>query len=485
VSNVEPPALEPRALELPAVAGLTIAERTDQGKEARKRRPRRSLGDWTPADDRPDPVALLEAQAGDRVPELLPLRYQRMAATPFTFYRGAAAVMARDLGGQEHSGLVVQLCGDAHLANFGGFASPERTLVYDINDFDETHPGPFEWDVQRLCASVELAGRNIGLSPGDARTIVVGTANAYRTAMATFASMSNLEVFYDRIDNRDVERMWVEEAGRKGLEGLLAAVAKGEAKDRLRAQKKLTRLDDDGHRYFRSQPPLLVPTTELFGFSHQQVDDGVDSALQEYRLTLHHASRRLFDRYRRSDLARKVVGVGSVGTRAWVALFEGRDDDDPLFLQVKEAVASVLEPFTGDSVHDHHGKRVVDGQRIIQATPDVLLGWTHGSEVIDGGPDRHYYVRQLWDWKTTADLDTMRERGLNAYSHLCGRVLARAHARSGDPVALAGYLGSSDRFDQAMGRFATTYADQDEQDHAAMLEAIESGRIVAADEDAP
>lgn len=466
-----------QALRLPDTAGLTVAERTEIGRAARSRRPRRSLGDWSAPADRPDPIALLEAQAADRLPELLPLRYQRMAASAFTFYRGAATVMAHDLGVHEHTGLVVQLCGDAHLANFGGFASPERTLVYDINDFDETHPGPFEWDVQRLCASVELAARNIGLSPRARRGLVVGTARSYREHMAGLAEMSGLDVFYLQIDTAAVEARWRQMAGEKSYQGLVDAVAKGEAKDRLRAQRKLTEVVD-GRRRFRSEPPLLVPAGELFDVSPEELVQAVDEALLEYRTTLQPANRQLFERYQRVDLARKVVGVGSVGTRAWVALFQGRDDEDPLFLQVKQAVSSVLEPFTGPSQYANHGQRVVEGQRIVQAASDVLLGWHRGAELV-GGNDFQYYVRQLWDWKTTADLDRIRERGLDAYSQLCGYVLARAHARSGDPIAIAGYLGKSDRFDRALADFSSAYADRGEADHRLLVAAIADGRIDA------
>jgi uncharacterized protein (DUF2252 family) len=462
------------------VSGLTVADRAERGRAARKRCPRRSVADWAPAPDRLDPISLLEAQNTTRTPELLPLRHQRMSASAFAFYRGAALVMASDLGGaRPHSGLVVQLCGDAHLANFGGFASPERELVYDLNDFDETHPGPFEWDVQRLVASVVLAARHRGFAPDEASSMARGTAEAYRSSMSIFAGMSNLDVFYSKLDGTDVERWLSDQAGEKSVRRFEAMMTKGEAKDRLRAQAKLTELGPDGRRRFVSRPPLLVPATELTGFSQEEVGLGVDQVLAEYRETLPHASRRLLDRYHRADLAQKVVGVGSVGTRCWVALFEGRADDDPLFLQVKEANASVLEQHTTTSCeYPNHGQRVVEGQRLIQATPDVLLGWHRGVDFA-GGAHRDYYARQLWDWKTTADLDTMGRRGLDAYGRLCGQVLARAHARSGDPVALAAYLGSGTTFGGSMAAFAVAYADQAEHDHAAMVEAIADGRLAA------
>lgn len=464
---------------LPVVAGRSVQERAEQGRTARKRLPRRTFAEWAVLADRPDPVALLEDQNATRAPELLALRHQRMSATPFAFYRGSAGVMAADLGGgRPHSGLVVQLCGDAHLANFGGFASPERELVYDLNDFDETHPGPFEWDVQRLVASVVLAVRHRGFGEDDAVRMAEQTAQTYRFAMAIFAEMSNLDVFYSKLSGADVERWVDEEATEKDRRRLEAMVAKGEAKDRLRAQAKLT-TRIDGHRRFVSKPPLLVPAGELIGVSHDVVEQAIDHALADYLDSLPEASRRLLDRYQRSDLARKVVGVGSVGTRCWVVVLEGRDDDDPLFLQVKEATASVLEAHTTPSTYTNHGQRVVEGQRLIQATPDVLLGWHRGVDFVGGG-DRDYYARQLWDWKTTADLETIRRRGLDAYSRLCGQVLARAHARSGDPVAIAAYLGTGTTFDEAMAGFAVRYADQAERDHATMLEAIADGRLVAA-----
>jgi uncharacterized protein (DUF2252 family) len=464
-------------LGLPVVAGLTVDERIERGRTARKRCPRSTVADWAPAADRVDPVSLLEQQNVRRDADLLPLRHQRMSASPFAFYRGSAIVMAADVGAGPHSGLVVQLCGDAHLANFGGFAAPDRQLVYDLNDFDETHPGPFEWDVQRLAASVVLAARHRGFSPEECRDMTLGTVRTYREAMSTFAAMSNLDVFYSRLDSSEIERWWAQEAGAKSLRRFEAMMAKGETKDRLRAQAKLTELVD-GRRQFLSQPPLLVPADELTGEPVERVQLALDVVLAEYRETLPHASRRLLDRYRPTDLARKVVGVGSVGTRCWVALFEGRDDDDPLFLQVKEANASVLEQHTTSCDYPNHGQRVVEGQRLIQATTDVLLGWHRGVDFAGGG-DRDYYARQLWDWKTTANLDTLRRRGLDAYSRLCGQVLARAHARSGDPVAIGAYLGTGVAFDEAMTTFAHAYADQAERDHASMVEAIESGRLVS------
>jgi uncharacterized protein (DUF2252 family) len=458
---------------------LTAAERSARGKAARKVLHRRSFQDWAPPSGRPDPIALLEAQAADRVPELLPIRYGRMARTPFAFFRGAAAVMAHDLGSGPDTGLVTQLCGDAHLANFGGFASPERKLVYDINDFDETHPGPFEWDVQRLVASVETAARHRGFSNDVRRDAVARTARAYRLAMASFAGQSNLDIFYSRLDVDEVVRLWEQEASAKSVAAMKERAAKAESKDRLRALAKLTRVVD-GEPQILSQPPLLVPTRELFPAQQAELAQIVDAAFEMYRGTLQPAQGNLVGRYRMVDTARKVVGVGSVGARAWVLLLVGRDGDDPLFLQMKQATSSVLEPFTGPSPYADHGRRVVEGQRLMQSAGDVLLGWLHVDNPL-GGAQQHYYIRQLWDWKTSADLESIRAQGLGTYAEMCGWVLARAHACTGDPIALAGYLGRSSTFDDALAAFASTYADQNEQDHQALLAAITSGRLASAE----
>jgi uncharacterized protein (DUF2252 family) len=462
-------------LGLPVVAGLTVEERVERGRVARKRKPRRTAGSWAAAAGRPDPISLLEAQNATRVPELLPLRHQRMSASPFAFYRGSAIVMATDQGAAPHSGLVVQLCGDAHLANFGGFASPERELVYDLNDFDETHPGPFEWDVERLVASVVLAVRHRGFGEVRARETALRTATAYREAMADLAAQTNLDVFYARLSGEQLAEWAEQEAGAKSRERLQRMMTKGESKDRLRAQARLTEVVD-GRRRFVDNPPLVVRAVEIWGIEEDQLAATLEAQLAQYRDTVPHGTRRLLDRYRLADVARKVVGVGSVGTRCWVGLFEGRDDQDPLFLQVKEAGPSVLELHTTPCEYTNQGQRVVEGQRLIQATADVMLGWNHTDDP-GTGASRDFYVRQLWDWKTTADLDTMRDRGLEAYARLCGRVLARAHARSGDAVSIAAYLGTSTTFDEAMATYAVAYADQAEHDHGLMVQAIAEGRL--------
>lgn len=455
----------------------TVPDREAQGKEARKRHPRSSLREWAPAPDRRDPIDILEAQATTRVPDLVPIRYGRMSASAFAFYRGGAAIMAADLAAVAHSNLRVQLCGDAHLANFGGFASPERQFIFDINDFDETHPGPFEWDLQRLAASIEIAARNRSFDAAVGSAAVERMSRSYRTAMQRFAGMSNLDLWYQRLDVDDLIVRFGEEAGGKVLAQLQRTVTKAQAKDRLKALAKLTE-QVDGDLRFRSDPPLLVPIEELFG----EVEVGelhatIEKVLSQYGRTLSYSRRRLFETYRYVQVARKVVGVGSVGTRAWAVLLLGRDDNDPLFLQVKQAEQSVLEPHTGRSAFRNHGQRVVAGQGLMQAASDMFLGWQR-IEGVDG-VSRDFYVRQLWDWKASANLDTMKPEVLSIYSDICGWTLARAHARSGDRVAIASYLGSGPVFDRSLANFATTYAEQNERDHAALVEAISSGRVAA------
>jgi len=477
---VEPtatPTQTPTAAPAAAVPHLTVAERATAGQKARAVAPRQGHGDWAVASDRLDPVAILEGQATTRVAELVPIRYGRMAASAFAFYRGAAAVMAADLAPMPRSGLNVQLCGDAHLANFGGFASPERSLVFDINDFDETHPGPFEWDVERLAASLEIAGRSRGFNSKARTAIVTRAVGSYRETMRTFAGMSNLDIWYARLDIEGMVSRWGREAGGQLVKAMQRVVTKAESKDRLKAKAKLTRMVD-GELRFASDPPLLVPATDIFSDAdRQQIEQAIHEALRLYRRTLTGERRHLLESYRFVDLARKVVGVGSVGTRSWVALMVGRDDDDPLFLQVKEAEASVLEPYVGKSGFANHGQRVVEGQRLMQAASDIFLGWQH----VDGvdGRVHDYYMRQLWDWKASADLDNMAPEMMKIYGQMCGWALARAHARSGDAVAIGAYLGKNDAFDQALGHFARTYADQNERDHAALVDAIASGRLTA------
>jgi len=439
--------------------------------------PRSSHGALVAATDRPDPIAQLEAQAATRIQELVPIRYGRMVATPFTFYRGAAAVMASDLGAGPQSGLTTQLVGDAHLSNFGGFASPERALVFDINDFDETHPGPFEWDVKRLAASIEIAGRHRGFEESARRATVLATVRSYREAMREFAIMSNLDIWYARLDVEGMLSRYSSEIGKSTHKRLQRTVTKAESKDRLKAKTKLTETVD-GQLRFRSDPPLLVRIEELFDPAlHAQLDDAIHGAFDRYRETLPDDRRHLVESYRFVDVARKVVGVGSVGTRSWVALLVGRDESDPLFLQIKEAVPSVLEPYTQPCEFENQGERVVAGQRLMQAASDIFLGWQH-VEGVDGSAHQ-YYMRQLWDWKASADIETMVPELFNVYGQMCGWALARGHARSGDAIAIGAYLGGSDTFDQAIVEFSLAYADQNELDHAALVAAIESGRLQA------
>jgi uncharacterized protein (DUF2252 family) len=444
------------------VRHLDRAELTRLGGEARGRLPREQLALHQPAPDRPDPVAILDAQARTRLPELVPIRHGRMLASPFAFYRGAAAVMAADLGAQPHTSLEVQLCGDAHLSNFGIFASPERTLVFDLNDFDETLPGPFEWDVKRLATSFIVAGRTLGWKRSFAQRLVTYAVGSYRLRMAEYAGRGALENWYSRIALEDL-RAYLPKDRQVGIDLIARNAAR---RDNLGALNKLTEVVD-GRRRLIHRPPLTVR------IDAPDLDERLRQIFRDYRQTLSPERRQLLGRYRLVDLARKVVGVGSVGTRCWVVYLEGVDEADPLFLQVKEAQASVLEPYLGRAVERHHGRRVVNGQRRIQAASDVFLGWITGPE----GP--HYYWRQLWDAKLSADLERFRAPGLLAYARACGWALARAHARSGDPISIATYMGTSGRFERSMLAFADAYADQNERDHAALSTAVREGRLAA------
>jgi len=457
---------------------MDVAERAAAGKAARSEARRSAHREWEPAAGRPDPLETLEAQAASRVPELVPIRYGRMAVSPFTFFRGAAAVMAADLDPTPTSGLRVQACGDAHLTNFGAFAAPDRSLVFDLNDFDETLPGPWEWDVKRLTASFEIAGRQNGFDRKRRRAAVLAAAGEYREAMRRFAGMRSLEIWYSRLDADGLLAMLGEHEP-ASVERVRRGVAKARGKDNLKALDRLTHRVD-GELRIISDPPLLVPGEELLeGEELEQFEAVVLQILDSYRSTVQGDRRALLGSYRFRHLARKVVGVGSVGTRAWIVLLTGRDDEDPLFLQAKEAQSSVLEPYVGASRFDNHGQRVVEGQRLMQAASDIFLGWcpARGTD----GLERDFYVRQLWDWKRSIDPETLSERGLAAYGRLCGGTLARAHARSGDPIAIGAYLGSGGTFDEAIADFATLYADQNEADHAALLAAIASGQIAAED----
>jgi uncharacterized protein (DUF2252 family) len=454
------------------------AERAAAGKAARAAAPRSSHGEWKPAADRPDPVELLEGQADSRVGRLVPLRYGRMLVSPFAFYRGAAAVMAADLAGTPQSGFETQLCGDAHLSNFGGFASPERRLVFDLNDFDETLPGPWEWDVKRLAASFSLAGRDRGCSGGERRRVVRAAAGEYRATMRRLAGMGNLESWYQQLDAESIAARWGREAGARQRRRFERGVAKARAKDSSRAFAKLTE-EVDGEPRIRSEPPLIVPAAELVREEApgQDAEAIVLRVLSDYRDSLALEHRAVLDGYRLVDVAFKVVGVGSVGTRAWIALMLGRDEGDPLFLQIKEAQRSVLEPYAAPSRFDLQGERVVHGQRLMQAASDVMLGWVRAGGV--DGRERDFYVRQLWDWKASARVEAMDARGLAAYAEICGMTLAHAHARGGDRLAIAAYLGKGDVFDRAIADFAEAYADQSERDHEALQAAVDAGRIEA------
>jgi uncharacterized protein (DUF2252 family) len=459
------------------VPHLTVEERVARGKAARREVPRSSHAGFTPGPYRPDPVTMLEQQAVTRVPELVPIRYGRMLVSAFTFYRGAALIMASDLAGTPRSGITTQVCGDAHLMNFGAFASAERRLEFGINDFDETCPGPWEWDVKRLAASFAIAGRDNGFSTKERAKVLLALLSEYRTGMHEFAAMTNLAVWYSHID---VEagikelRSQVDPAARKRAE---ANVAKARTRDSLQAFDKLTHVVD-GQRRIISDPPLVQPIEELYeGMERDQILELVRAVIRSYRATLQSDRRHLLEEFQLTDMARKVVGVGSVGTRTWIVLLVGRDGTDPLFLQAKEAEASVLEEFVGRSDQRSHGERVVHGQHLMQASSDIFLGWDHAKG--GDGVDRDFYVRQLRDWKGAALVETMNPATMATYTRLCARALVRAHARSGDRIAIASYLGSSDAFDQALVEFSEAYADQNERDYDALVQADKDGRITA------
>jgi uncharacterized protein (DUF2252 family) len=452
-------------------ASLDYRQRHERGRAARRLVPRGSHAQWAPMSDRPDPVDLLEAQAKDRIQELLPIRYGRMMASPFAFLRGSTIVMANDLAGTPKSGIQAQLCGDAHLLNFGAYASPERSLLFDLNDFDETLPGPWEWDVKRLAVSFVLAGRDNGFDASDCRNAARAVTASYRQRMTRFSEMGELEVWYSRVGEEEVRGLLTEaRAGKRTTKKLSKNVRKTRGRDSLQALSKLTTVVD-GRRIINDDPPLLVRIPE-----GDELRSQVYAILESYKRTLQEDRRHLLDRFRFVDAARKVVGVGSVGTRAYVVLLEGRDQEDPLFLQVKEAGASVLERYvesSPDEHHEHHGHRVVAGQRLMQAASDIFLGWFRGTE------GRDFYWRQLKDMKGSAKVESMSADELVLYAGICGWALARAHARSGDRVQIAGYLGKSERFDRAIADFAKGYADQTERDHAALCAAVKSGRVEA------
>ena len=482
----------------------SIDERRAAGKQARKRTPPSSHTGWRPAADRPDPVALLEAQNLTREPDLVPVRHGRMMVSPFTFYRGAAKIMAADLKDTPVAGLDAQLCGDAHLSNFGLFASPERRLLFDLNDFDETLPGPFEYDVKRMAASFTIAARNNGFSRAGARAATQASVTAYREAMADFAQMGTMDIWYAHLDEDELmasirstvaETKKEAKAARNGKKGKkdekeqakLAKVAekraeksaaKARTRDSLQALSKLCEVAGGQYRIV-SAPPVIVPARDLaatYGMSPDEVMPVIHDQFRAYRATLQDDRRHLLERFEIVDAARKVVGVGSVGTRAFIVLLQGRDAQDPLFLQIKEATASVLEEHLGKSRYEQHGERVVQGQRMMQAASDIYLGWTKGVDV-----NRHFYWRQLRDMKGSVLVELMTPLGLTFYARTCGWTLARAHARSGDPVAIAECLGGSDAFDRSITDFCQRYADQNERDYQEFVTAVRSGRLEAVE----
>jgi len=482
----------------------SIDDRKAKGLEARDQAPLSSHTKWSPAADRPDPVALLSEQDKTREQDLVPVRHGRMMVSPFTFYRGAATVMAADLAPTPVAGLKVQLCGDAHLSNFGLFASPERLLLFDLNDFDETLSGPFEYDVKRMAASFTVAGRNNGFSKSDTRAATQESVRAYREAMASFAQMGTMDIWYAHLDEDEVmatirrslaetkqEAQAAKKAKQKKAEKkdvrqedlekraekrAVKLAGKARTRDSLQALSKLGEQVNGGYRIV-SQPPIIIPLRDLastFGLSADEAESVIHEQFRAYRQTLQDDRRHLLERFEIIDAARKVVGVGSVGTRCFIVLLQGRDAHDPLFLQVKEATASVLAPYVGKSRYRQHGERVVQGQRMMQAASDIYLGWTKGLDA-----RRNFYWRQLRDMKGSVDIETMVPLGLTAYARLCGWTLARAHARSGDPVAIAAYLGESDAFDKSVTGFSERYADQNERDHQEFVNAVNSGRLEA------
>jgi len=468
----------------------SVEERRARGKRVREQTPIASHEGWVPATDRPDPVSLLEEQNLTRDADLVPVRHGRMLVSPFTFYRGAAKIMATDLKDTPRAGLTAQLCGDAHLSNFGLFASPERTLVFDLNDFDETLPGPFEFDVKRMAASFTIAARNNGFSPAEARDVTLASARAYREAMRDFAQMRTMDLWYSRISEQDLAAALdaavgasVHSSGKKLSQDAEKASKRAQkaslkirTRDSLHALAKLAEYVDGNYR-IASAPPIVVPARELTGAMGMSTDEFrqvIQAQFRSYRATLQNDRRILLEKFQVVDVARKVVGVGSVGTRAFIVLLQGRDQADPLFLQVKEATASVLEGHLPKSRFKEPGERVVQGQRLMQAASDIYLGWTKGVEA-----GRHLYWRQLRDMKGSADVEAMKPFGLTFYARQCGWTLARAHARSGDPIAMGAYLGNSEKFDTAIADFSERYADQNQVDYESFVKAIRSGRLEA------
>ncbi len=470
----------------PKVQHPSVAERKAHGKSLRERAAPSSHAGWAPASDRPDPVSLLEEQDATREQDLVPVRHGRMMVSPFTFYRGAAKIMAVDLKDTPRAGLNVQLCGDAHLSNFGVFASPERALLFDVNDFDETLPGPFEYDVKRMSASFAIAGRNNGFTKEQTRAATLASVRAYREAMAGFAKMRTMDVWYAHLSEQEllaaIKNLARTTTGtqkkeaKKGEKNAQAIAAKARTRDSLQALSKLAELVDGRYRII-SQPPIVIPLRELPATAEMSPDElrhVIHEQFRSYRSTLQNDRRHLLERFEIIDVARKVVGVGSVGTRAFIVLLQGRDQQDPLFLQVKEATASVLEDHLPKSRFKQPGERVVHGQRLMQAASDIYLGWTKGVE-----DNRYLYWRQLRDMKGSAVVESMTPASLEFYANVCGWTLARAHARSGDAVAIAAYLGKKDGFDRSITDFSERYADQNEKDFESFVGAVGSGRLEA------
>ena len=465
----------------------SVEERAAKGKDRREKTPVSSHTGWAPAPDRPDPVALLEEQNLTREQDLVPVRHGRMLVSPFTFYRGAAKIMATDLKDTPRAGLKAQLCGDAHLSNFGVFASPERNLLFDLNDFDETLPGPFEYDVKRMAASFTIAARNNEFTKAEAHDVTLSAVRAYREAMKDFSRMGTMDIWYAHLSEQElmsaIETAASSEKGKaqkKAVERVekrtKKSALKAHTRDSLQALSKLGELVDGQYRIV-SQPPIVIPVRELaatYGMSGDEVEKTVREQLRAYRATLPDDRRLLLERFEVIDVARKVVGVGSVGTRAFIALLQGRDQDDPLFLQVKEATRSVLEDHLPKSKFKQPGERVVRGQRMMQAASDIFLGWTKGAQ-----DNRYLYWRQLRDMKGSAVIEEMKPFDMTSYARVCGWTLARAHARSGDPIAIGAYLGKSDKFDHSITDFSERYADQNEHDYQAFSDAVRSGRLEA------
>jgi uncharacterized protein (DUF2252 family) len=475
--NVQDQKTASRQGKAPVVPHLTVDERVQRGKVARAQVPRSAHAGFEPAADRPDPIGLLEEQAESRVAELVPIRYGRMLVSPFAFYRGAALIMASDLAVTPRSGLMAQACGDAHMSNFGVFASAERNLVFDVNDFDETLPGPWEWDVKRLAGSLVVAGRDRGFSAKERSAAVLAAVEGYRNEMQTLAGMADLDVWYRRLDADQVLKDLGAQATKTVAKGTDKVLAKARTQDSMAAFNKLCQVVD-GQPRIVSDPPLISRLSDLLpGDEADAFFERIQELVRAYRRTLQADRRHLLEQFKVVDIARKVVGVGSVGTRCWILLLEGRDGSDPLFLQAKEAQASVLERFVGKSAYANCGERAVTGQRLMQASSDIFLGWER-NDGIDGVP-RDFYIRQLKDWKGSVDPDRLTPDSSVAYARVCGWTLARAHARSGDRIAMAAYLGASPAFDRAIASFAEAYADQNQRDYEALQRAVAEGRITA------